>query len=333
MILTESERQLRRRPGSPGVPARPVNVGPEDGVSAYREVIRQCVGHFRVEPLSERFDFSANTAILPGLSVAQIELSPVRVERTPAMAADEARDLTLAIFENGTVAAAQRGREVTLEGGGAYLFSPQDPLLMRRTASRVLNISLCRADLQPLVTDIDAVLLIVIPAELETIRLLSGYAGLMARQAELSPQLGILAVDHLRDLIALTLGATRSAARIAEVRGLRAARHAELFARANRFIACHCDDPDLRPDQIAHRLGVSPRMLQKVFAERGASPMNRVWEERVGRAAALLAAPAAADRSITDIAFACGFSDSSHFTRAFAARMSVTPRRWRRGER
>jgi AraC-like DNA-binding protein len=49
----------------------------------------------------------------------------------------------------------------------------------------------------------------------------------------------------------------------------------------------------------------------------------------VNRAARLLSAPEAADRSITDIAFACGFNDSSHFGRVFAARRGMTPSRWR----
>jgi AraC-like DNA-binding protein len=328
--LTENERQSPR-PEPAGTPARPARFR-GDRVSAYRELIRRSVGHFRIEPLSDRFEFAGRSAVLPGLSIAQISSSPVRVERTAGMAADEARDLTLAIFENGLVTASQRGREVTLSGGGAYLFSPQDPLRMRRTASRVINISLRRADLAPMVSDLDGVLMTAIPGGLEAMRLLAGYAGLAATRAP-SPELGLLAAGHVHDLIALALGATRSAARIAGARGLRAARHAEIFARANRFIAWRCDDPDLRPEEIARRLGVSLRLLQKVFAERGASPMDRVWEERVGRAARLLAAPATADRSVTDIAFACGFNDSSHFTRAFAARMGVTPLRWRRGAR
>jgi transcriptional regulator GlxA family with amidase domain len=58
--------------------------------------------------------------------------------------------------------------------------------------------------------------------------------------------------------------------------------------------------------------------------------MSRIWEERVNRAARLLAAPEAADRSVTDIAFACGFKDSSHFGRVFAARMGTAPARWRK---
>jgi AraC family transcriptional regulator, positive regulator of tynA and feaB len=54
-----------------------------------------------------------------------------------------------------------------------------------------------------------------------------------------------------------------------------------------------------------------------------------VWEERVSRAAKLLADPRAGHRSITEIAFACGFSDNTHFGRVFATRMGVTPTQWR----
>lgn len=36
------------------------------------------------------------------------------------------------------------------------------------------------------------------------------------------------------------------------------------------------------------------------------------------------------NRSITDVAFACGFSDLSHFGRLFARNFGMTPSRWRR---
>ena len=57
------------------------------------------------------------------------------------------------------------------------------------------------------------------------------------------------------------------------------------------------------------------------------------WTERVNRAERLLAAPEAADRSITDIAFACGFNDSGHFGRVFAARVGMAPSRRRKKTR
>jgi AraC-like DNA-binding protein len=58
--------------------------------------------------------------------------------------------------------------------------------------------------------------------------------------------------------------------------------------------------------------------------------MRRIFAERIGRAAHLLRVPEAAHRTVTDIAFSCGFNDSSHFGRVFAARMSMTPTDWRR---
>ena len=47
----------------------------------------------------------------------------------------------------------------------------------------------------------------------------------------------------------------------------------------------------------------------------------------------LLSDPRATHRTVTDIAFACGFNDSSHFGRVFSARMSMTPSQWRKRTR
>lgn len=102
-----------------------------------------------------------------------------------------------------------------------------------------------------------------------------------------------------------------------------------LFVRAGRLIALRFAEPGLTPDWIARALGISTRLLQRIFEEHGATIMGRIWEERVQQAAKLLAMPDATHRTITEIAFACGFNDSAHFTRAFAARLAVTPSQWR----
>ena len=47
-------------------------------------------------------------------------------------------------------------------------------------------------------------------------------------------------------------------------------------------------------------------------------------------AARLLADPGRAGRRVTDIAYAVGFKDASHFTRAFKSRYGVSPREYRR---
>jgi AraC family transcriptional regulator, positive regulator of tynA and feaB len=103
-----------------------------------------------------------------------------------------------------------------------------------------------------------------------------------------------------------------------------------VFLRACRLIALEFGDPALTPDRLASGLGVSTRTLARIFADRGETVMRRVYDERVRRAAGLLTEAGAAHRSVTEIAFACGFNDASHFGRAFAARMHTTPSQWRR---
>ena len=201
-------------------------------------------------------------------------------------------------------------------------------------SAQIYDYSLHSGDLAPMISDLDGSMRAAIRVDCEPIRLLTGYTYLVFRDgAAVSAEVCRLAVSHIHDLIALAIGATRDAAEIAKARGLRAARRADLYARAGRLIALRCQEPDLASDEIAHRLGVSVRLLQKVFAERGETVMSRLWDERVSRAARLMSAPEATDRSITDIAFACGFNDSSHFGRVFAARFGMAPSRWRKQPR
>jgi AraC-like DNA-binding protein len=56
---------------------------------------------------------------------------------------------------------------------------------------------------------------------------------------------------------------------------------------------------------------------------------SRVWSLRLDQAANDLRDPHRADHSIAQIAFANGFEDAAHFTRAFKRRFSVTPGQWR----
>jgi AraC family transcriptional regulator, positive regulator of tynA and feaB len=160
-------------------------------------------------------------------------------------------------------------------------------------------------------------------------RLFASYARSgFDSSAELSADAAAMFAAHSVELLALALGERRSD----DALPTQAWREA-LFVRAGRLIALRFAEPDLTPDRIAGALGISARLLQKVFAERGATMMERVWETRVKQAAKLLAMPEASSRSITEVAFACGFKDSAHFTRAFAARIGVTPSQWRQQAR
>jgi AraC family transcriptional activator of tynA and feaB len=157
-------------------------------------------------------------------------------------------------------------------------------------------------------------------------RLFAGYVrNGFDTAAELSADGAAMFAAHSVELLALALG-ERPSSEPLPAQALREA----VFVRAERLIALRFAESALTPDRLAGSLGLSTRLLQKIFAERGTTVMERVWDRRVNQAAKLLAMPDASHRSITEIAFACGFNDSAHFSRAFAARVGASPTQWRR---
>jgi acetamidase/formamidase/AraC-like DNA-binding protein len=105
---------------------------------------------------------------------------------------------------------------------------------------------------------------------------------------------------------------------------------AALLHRIHQSLERRLDDPDLSPAEIAASVGVSERYLQKLMESAGANFSHYVRERRLRRAQADLMSPLEAQRSISEIAYAYGFSDSAHFSRAFRQRFGQTPREFRR---
>lgn len=103
-----------------------------------------------------------------------------------------------------------------------------------------------------------------------------------------------------------------------------------IYAHACKLISLYLSDCSLTPEHIARLLRISTRTLHRAFLGCGKTIMQHVLHERVERAARLLASPVAAKRSVSDVAFSCGFNDLSHFSRAFATQMGPTPSQWRR---
>lgn len=79
--------------------------------------------------------------------------------------------------------------------------------------------------------------------------------------------------------------------------------------------------------ELAEKSHLSPRHFSRIFRECiGRSPIDHLMHIRTQKAADLLQHT---DRTITDIAFDCGFSDSNYFTRCFRKIMKQTPKRFR----
>lgn len=82
-------------------------------------------------------------------------------------------------------------------------------------------------------------------------------------------------------------------------------------------------DEDLSLDTLAASVGLTPWHFARAFrAATGETPLARLRRVRVERAAELIRAHAA---PLAEIAFACGFADQTHMTRAFRSVLGTTP--------
>ena len=94
--------------------------------------------------------------------------------------------------------------------------------------------------------------------------------------------------------------------------------------RVMRFARANLDDPDLRPEALAAAGPMPVRSLNRLFGALGATPMRWVWSERLE--ASRVALLQGEVRSVTDAAFAHGFSDLGHFSRSFKRTFGTAPR-------
>ena len=92
------------------------------------------------------------------------------------------------------------------------------------------------------------------------------------------------------------------------------------------FLAENCEQP-LRLEGLQRRFSYSPNHIVRLFRTHfGTTPHRYLTLSRVRRAQQLLLAT---DRSIAQIAAACGYEDRSVFLRAFRQTAGCSPREWR----
>src|SRR5262245_31115816 len=109
---------------------------------------------------------------------------------------------------------------------------------------------------------------------------------------------------------------------------LAVSRHADrLFAHIRDVIKDGFADPDFGPREVAAETRISLRYLQKLFTSRGSTCSEFIYSLRLDHAARLLHRRASLETSqpLSEIAYACGFRDYTHFARRFRNRFGYPP--------
>lgn len=277
------------------------------------------------EPLGTRgrIDGEIRLERLSTLQLSRVTASAQQVRRTPRQIARASEDFFLVSIQS-------RGAGQVHQDGRCAHLAPGDFALYDSTRPYELVFG---ADFQQIV------LMLPGPALRAELR---GTEGLTARPVSGRRGAGHLMIEMIRTLAQdiatlepasaaavahsvtqiLVAGLrTLPAAQPAPVSSLKALHRAQIKAHVQQHLA----DPALDVARIAAALRLSPSSVHRVFAGEPCSVSEWIWGQRLERLARDLADPALRGRSVSALAFALGFNDAAHVSRAFKARFGCTP--------
>jgi AraC-like DNA-binding protein len=300
----------------------------QDRIPAWREFFGRRVFRTEIEPAPD-MPFHADVTVrhLPGLDLVSSVMSPARFCRTRALVADSNDDVGFFVSTSGGTIA-QRGREFTFHAGDVV--GQTVGIASTWTApstARYLCLHVRRADLAPLVPDLDCKTLgRQLPPSSEALRYLLAYVRFLEWQPDfLDPTVAHSIAIHLRDLFALALGPTPDAAIVAGDRGLAAAR----LRAIKRYVADNLGNGGLTIGAVAIRHRVTPRYVQRLFEREGTTFSKFLLDQRLARVQQMLADPRYAGWRVSAIAMEAGFGDLSYFNHCFRRRFGASPTQFR----
>jgi AraC-like DNA-binding protein len=251
-----------------------------------------------------------------------IESAPAEVRHRPASPQDSVwPHVSLMIQSRGSTRVTQRGMQAQLGEGDMCLIDERDRFSLSSTDyGTILFLRLPRAPAMSRYPHLDQLFGAVLPAQECGTRLLSDT---LLRLSEVAPRLTQLQRTARGGSVIQMLGVARSFAELPQSAGWR-------VRRAVDFIELNFPVAGLTAEDVARDQHISRRRLDQLMREAcGQSIASHLWRRRMEQAAADLRDPAKASLSIAQIAFASGFEDAAHFSRAFRRQHAMPPGQWR----
>jgi AraC-like DNA-binding protein len=281
-------------------------------------------------PFAMRFEFSPFDPV----GVGQFAGTVNRWTRGAREIVSDANDNFCFLLNRGRshISATHRDFEVTLPPERVILLSNCDPGELRGEAANAwFAVNIPRRRLLELVANAEDLAGAPLDPVLSTLRHLRRYLETLFGPDAIddNPALRAHIGRSALDLIALALGAGRDQAEIARMRGLRVARLQEILSEIRLGFA----DPAFAVRGVALKFGVSPRYVQDLLHEAGASFTERVTELRLQKARDMLSDARNDRMKVIEIAQACGFDNVSYFNRCFRRRFGASPTEYRGGQR
>ena len=103
-----------------------------------------------------------------------------------------------------------------------------------------------------------------------------------------------------------------------------------LINRLLETLADLAHEEQVSPQWVAEEHGISKRYLHQLFAATGRTFGQELMRIRLERARQMLSNPSMSAVSVSEVGWRCGFTDSSHFSRAFRVWFGQSPGHYRK---
>lgn len=267
--------------------------------------------------------------VIRGTSVGTVKLSSFQCDeasvshtkRCVRRLADD--DLIVARQVRGKGVLHQDGRTAVLANpGDLVLLDPRRPFTSDVGPNhQSLTIKVPRQEMEARLGDLSSVTARAICVDQPIVSLASGFFDMLAQRATSLEGLAATKVgDQAIDLLALAVRSQVQEGAFA----LSSPRSATLL-RLKAAIEERLCDPTLKPASAAAATGISIRYANALLADEDTSLERYIMSRRLENCYQALTAPTHISRTVSDVAYAWGFSDVSHFTRRFKARFGCSP--------
>jgi AraC-like DNA-binding protein len=304
------------------------SVHPRDRFDYWHDVAcATIVDHDSWPECGMRFEAQIEAGRLGDLGLVRFTNSAMTISHTMRHASQvRSDDLFLCLQIGGAIVLEQEARDVHLEAGDMTLL---DPTLSYAgnfsSGSNLLLVKLPRRALAARVGRSREMLARVMKPGDADISLASSFLGMLpAHLGKMSQTAEKIAMDQTLDLIALSLAGMMHSCRprISSARSV-------VSSAVRAVVESRLHDPNLTATMVAAAAGVSVRYANAVLAEENSSVARLIQERRLVRCRRALDDPLQTHRSVSEIAYAWGFSDMTHFGRCFRKAYGLSPREYR----
>ncbi len=296
-------------------------VGADERLSYWNDLMAETYSGLVVDPVHSQFHAQMQRWYLGDLTMICPKSSAASVSRRPNRCGHVDPMVILHIVQFGNCALEHRNSRVTLKPGDMVVCSSDEAYRFDMASEhQVLVVEMPHESIAARCPQLNDRIATRISGEHSTTRLLYSYLLSLWREGatNFDVTMGDAYAWILKEMFARSLdtnGAPQSLSR------------GSLIERMKGIVEARFDDCTLTPAALADELGVSLRTLQNAVAEMGTTATAYVTDRRLAMSTQRLAIDK--HLGVTQIAYACGFSDSAYFSRRFQARFGMSPTEYR----